>query len=94
MLTLALSIGRFQHSAARRRLENDFANVAFQAAFQHSAARRRLAINHEGTLTNTGVSTLSRPKAAGHKDTPYTYGYTVSTLSRPKAAGADINQPQ
>ena len=36
--------GKFQHTAARRRLEVAFEKVGSQAVFQHTAARRRLAL--------------------------------------------------
>ena len=39
--------GKFQHTAARRRLEVAFEKVGSQAVFQHTAARRRLGPNRQ-----------------------------------------------
>ena len=55
----------FQHTAARRRLDLFKINLSQDCGFQHTAARRRLAINVLTTPTHDGVSTHSRPKAAG-----------------------------
>ena len=57
--------------------------------FQLTAARRRLVYNVLGGAGG-GVSTHSRPKAAGYRDLPLLIERLVSTHSRPKAAGQKI----
>ena len=54
----------FQHTAARRRLLNSWSDCLTGNLFQHTAARRRLT-PAESPKTEGGVSTHSRPKAAG-----------------------------
>ena len=55
--------------------------------FQHTAARRRL-VNIDGDFqVGYGVSTHSRPKAAGRRSHYPVFIDDVSTHSRPKAAG-------
>ena len=54
--------------------------------FQHTAARRRLAATTFQKLTIEGVSTHSRPKAAGARNGENHHNDKVSTHSRPKAA--------
>ena len=54
--------------------------------FQLTAARRRLVYNVLGGAGG-GVSTHSRPKAAGYRDLPLLIERLVSTHSRPKATG-------
>ena len=56
---------RFQHTAARRRLAKSAPPKRAAAKFQHTAARRRLVEQAEAICEETGVSTHSRPKAAG-----------------------------
>ena len=80
--------GTFQHTAARRRLGAiKLYLVARLFEFQHTAARRRLGIYHAKAVFKTGVSTHSRPKAAGLAFMLYPDPSGVSTHSRPKAAG-------
>ena len=55
--------------------------------FQLTAARRRLGGLSAGGFAAIGVSTHSRPKAAGRIKPNGTGGGGVSTHSRPKAAG-------
>ena len=56
--------------------------------FQHTAARRRLERDNYNRLSDSVVSTHSRPKAAGLINAPlYKPRFNVSTHSRPKAAG-------
>ena len=55
--------------------------------FQHTAARRRLASAFRILIFMRGVSTHSRPKAAGMMCFLIQYTALVSTHSRPKAAG-------
>ena len=55
----------FQHTAARRRLENLMYDGYVEAGFQHTAARRRLGEQFVQQLRIDIVSTHSRPKAAG-----------------------------
>jgi len=59
----------------------------YLAQFQHTAARRRLAALPCGFGLVGGVSTHSRPKAAGITETRVLHLQNVSTHSRPKAAG-------
>ena len=55
--------------------------------FQHTAARRRLGLTCKAIGTTSGVSTHSRPKAAGLRQNDKELLDLVSTHSRPKAAG-------
>ena len=57
----------FQHTAARRRLASVCLAVTNCRKFQHTAARRRLGTSIDGKPITAGVSTHSRPKAAGHR---------------------------
>ena len=59
-----LQRARFQHTAARRRLIKPRPKLLPINVFQHTAARRRLPPNRFAFRRN-GVSTHSRPKAAG-----------------------------
>ena len=56
---------RFQHTAARRRLESCFFHHLHISQFQHTAARRRLVARSSKNRYRISVSTHSRPKAAG-----------------------------
>ena len=56
---------KFQHTAARRRLVRTWVRMNGYDKFQHTAARRRLADYKNIARGNGGVSTHSRPKAAG-----------------------------
>ena len=58
--------------------------------FQHTAARRRLVSPALDTLKIKGVSTHSRPKAAGCQIRFIAVQKLVSTHSRPKAAGKSL----
>ena len=80
----------FQHTAARRRLAAGSPNIPNAAKFQHTAARRRLGNALFWDLSQTSVSTHSRPKAAGIDSKSDVLTYGVSTHSRPKAAGASL----
>ncbi len=77
----------FQHTAARRRLGLWTGCPICQKLFQHTAARRRLAMFTVMMICSTGVSTHSRPKAAGREKLQKWVICIVSTHSRPKAAG-------
>ena len=83
----------FQHTAARRRLDRQERNwKPCRELFQHTAARRRLDLQEVNILLNTGVSTHSRPKAAGQRGVFEHLPNHVSTHSRPKAAGLVFRQ--
>ena len=84
---------KFQHTAARRRLDPDMRGSATEPMFQHTAARRRLVLLHTLYFDLRSVSTHSRPKAAGKVLYHYVLNESVSTHSRPKAAGP-IASPQ
>ena len=58
--------------------------------FQLAAARRRLEESNSDTKIACGVSTRSRPKAAGQHVAAGAIPARVSTRSRPKAAGAGV----
>ena len=60
---------RFQHTAARRRLDNLINKFGMSYLFQHTAARRRLDDGVVCYQITFDVSTHSRPKAAGHAQT-------------------------
>ena len=65
-------------------------NPSIRPEFQHTAARRRLVrADHVGRILS-GVSTHSRPKAAGSTPSNASRFCKVSTHSRPKAAGWQI----
>ena len=92
--TAAIPITRFQHTAARRRLASgEQQNQDLCTKFQHTAARRRLDSNNCIETAESGVSTHSRPKAAGSQQNLMYDGYSVSTHSRPKAAGVEAIPP-
>ena len=55
----------FQHTAARRRLVTQRGSLKRISRFQHTAARRRLGDRVIDKTMGLGVSTHSRPKAAG-----------------------------
>ena len=57
-------MAKFQHTAARRRLQNSYIHWQFHQQFQHTAARRRLLLLADVHLTNKTVSTHSRAEAA------------------------------
>ncbi|EFC87147.1 hypothetical protein NEIMUCOT_06409 [Neisseria mucosa ATCC 25996] len=81
--------GRFQHTAARRRLVWVQVLNLVSNQFQHTAARRRLDEKINYFDIPEGVSTHSRPKAAGFTAEEIVRQLkAVSTHSRPKAAGA------
>ena len=78
---------RFQHTAARRRLEQKFWVLVILPKFQHTAARRRLEIL-DGELFRLFQfqHTAARRRLGG--DWPRCgCQWAVSTHSRPKAAG-------
>ena len=83
----SISIIRFQHTAARRRLVDEATEDKLRKLFQHTAARRRLGNNTFKELNHGIVSTHSRPKAAGDYQAAALHYLCVSTHSRPKAAG-------
>ena len=61
--------------------------------FQHTAARRRLEPQKADQIGRHGVSTHSRPKAAGFQSLTRLKARGVSTHSRPKAAGMAMSRP-
>ena len=65
VLTVNCIYAWFQHTAARRRLENVLISAGTDSGFQHTAARRRLGLISGQNCTFNPVSTHSRPKAAG-----------------------------
>ena len=60
-------VNAFQHTAARRRLVSNPFNFTSYPMFQHTAARRRLGAPIGQSRHSAGVSTHSRPKAAGFR---------------------------
>ena len=72
----------FQHTAARRRLAAVPIIAAFPRVFQHTAARRRLKKTDWRVIGVSGVSTHSRPKAAGNvvelKAEPWAFQHTAA----------------
>ena len=77
---------RFQHAAARRRLELVLACVQLGTGFQHAAARRRLGLSR--LLQKTKGCFNTQPPEGGWGGADYGFGdFMVSTRSRPKAAG-------
>ena len=84
----------FQLTAARRRLVSARKIRKHYGVFQLTAARRRLETVDIGRNEYTGVSTHSRPKAAGRPQTRTWPVAQVSTHSRPKAAGSRRQPPR
>ena len=78
---------KFQHTAARRRLVLTVFGCLHFVMFQHTAARRRLEKHAFYCRKVVNVSTHSRPKAAGGRNSGQCPQPKVSTHSRPKAAG-------
>ena len=79
---------KFQHTAARRRLEGPKSCAHFEAQFQHTAARRRL-----DELKGLDLVAIMFQHTAARRrlelwDSELTNLALVSTHSRPKAAGA------
>ena len=87
-MTGCLMRRKFQHTAARRRLDWLVVCVLRQSRFQHTAARRRL-----GLLVQIRHARIegfnTQPPEGGWQCCNIRLGdfYTVSTHSRPKAAG-------
>ena len=79
-------VGVFQHTAARRRLQDAKFDDKNDDVFQHTAARRRLLLLQHKVATGSDVSTHSRPKAAAFCTEGVVLQVKVSTHSRPKAA--------
>ena len=90
-VTMKIRFELFQHTAARRRLESNVYQIRPNHQFQHTAARRRLVFPKGIYYLKHGVSTHSRPKAAGLVSYNTIIAARVSTHSRPKAAGAMPN---
>ena len=76
----------FQLTAARRRLEPNCAHQTVLFTFQLTAARRRLVVIPFEVLEAPGVSTHSRPKAAGKSQMPCAAN-TSSFNSQPPEGG-------
>ena len=78
---------RFQHTAARRRLDGCCTILKMLHMFQHTAARRRLAHDKYVGGSAFKVSTHSRPKAAGpNKRPPKTTDAFQHTAARRRLA--------
>ena len=77
----------FQHTAARRRLENLIPSTALPLTFQHTAARRRLVFKSSIAFCSSCFNT--QPPEGGWvlKLFGERFNLRVSTHSRPKAAG-------
>ena len=85
-----LGIKMFQHTAARRRLQDLTRPGRGRRRFQHTAARRRLPERMREHLEAQRVSTHSRPKAAARYPIYLNNLFSVvSTHSRPKAAAGE-----
>ena len=85
---------RFQHTAARRRLETvakEYLNLSPVSTHSRPKAAGALA---RISSSNYHVSTHSRPKAAGRLSVQPKLRTDVSTHSRPKAAGGTSPRPQ
>ena len=81
-----LTATKFQHTAARRRLEIILSSKIFDKQFQHTAARRRLGDFVHLNIRLCMVSTHSRPKAAGSYALR-TYLFTLSFNTQPPEGG-------
>ena len=77
----------FQHTAARRRLENTGVTHITTITFQHTAARRRLAISLRFFSSESRFQHTAARRRLGRKCNQAQSPQPVSTHSRPKAAG-------
>jgi len=79
----------FQHTAARRRLENRFIAAKSSIMFQHTAARRRLgpAVQTMPACRHPAFQHTAARRRLGYADNRGQANEYVSTHSRPKAAG-------
>ena len=90
MYSVQTSYVRFQHTAARRRLDKNLEKQCFKRGFQHTAARRRLGPENANCLFDPRFQhTAARRRLANKFITRYNT-IIVSTHSRPKAAGSSI----
>ena len=78
---------RFQHTAARRRLERLRPVGIFRIMFQHTAARRRLGYPFDNCQSWNWFQHTAARRRLGKLPVQVDIGYMVSTHSRPKAAG-------
>ena len=77
----------FQHTAARRRLENFFKQLAILNNVSTHSRPKAAGVVCKSSYAWRRVSTHSRPKAAGRGGCRPPSDVCVSTHSRPKAAG-------
>ena len=82
-------MGRFQHTAARRRLDNYQLLTVLLHMFQHTAARRRLHCSYRCWQANHGFNTQPPEGGCFVKLKDVSVG-DVSTHSRPKAAESNL----
>ena len=80
------TVNGFQHTAARRRLEESALSFDLEAEFQHTAARRRLEIMDDFNTSSFSFNTQP-PEGGWIFRQRFRDGFAVSTHSRPKAAG-------
>ena len=78
---------KFQHTAARRRLEGVGVAVFVQEVVSTHSRPKAAGMIHQRFNVGAIVSTHSRPKAAGLQEVNILLNTGVSTHSRPKAAG-------
>ena len=87
------SWAKFQHTAARRRLESGKTVIKTLHSFNTQPPEGGWFFLR-ASLRVLQVSTHSRPKAAGSSPRPSSAFFSVSTHSRPKAAGTGLDAPK
>ena len=87
----AILSGAFQHTAARRRLEQSLVNAIMAKLVSTHSRPKAAGSQDRDTIYDDSVSTHSRPKAAGDGLCVCGCGGIVSTHSRPKAAGPETD---
>ncbi len=80
---------RFQHTAARRRLDVTVLIQLDRSRFQHTAARRRLDVTVLIQLDRSRFQHTAARRRLGLPHMVCCFRYVVSTHSRPKAAGSN-----
>ena len=85
---------RFQHTAARRRLDSGAMDSPILARFQHTAARRRLGAGLPIDGTEQWFQHTAARRRLVQVVSPHDDVGSVSTHSRPKAAGFGVESTQ
>ena len=84
-----LSHSKFQHTAARRRLQIMSKQKRTASAFQHTAARRRLPSSHVA-LTNSPLRFNTQPRGGGCFNPNRGRAHHMSFNTQPRGGGCRI----